>query len=195
MKNFRFLTGDVNYTTYGGKWYRKIDSNDSIVYHVIELINMIEATGEEDQDTYNVSLQEIDLSTCDIASALKCCSYENESNLSELIIVESISSYGSWAPMGSWEGNNYKILLQKARAESHSLDNYDYHEKQLERPVNQLGSTAREYASGDFTSAMIRGIANGDKSACIVGKIHGLNNDDIEKIKNDNNLKDFSLYG
>lgn len=185
--------GDVNYRQYGGKWYRKIDDT---TYHIIELINMWDATGEEDQSQYNVSLAEIDLMNISDDQIKRCvdsCGWLNNDNLSELMVIESIHSYGIYAPMGDWNGNNYKELLKQAREESHLLDDSNYHTSQMNRPVNKLGSTAYEYSIGDFNSAMIRGIASGDKSAKIIGKIHGLSEEDQKQITDD--YKDFSLYG
>ena len=48
---WEFLTGDCNYKEYGGKWYKEVNNR---CYHVIELINMHEATGEENQPKYAV---------------------------------------------------------------------------------------------------------------------------------------------
>jgi hypothetical protein len=190
MSGWQFLMGDVNYTDFGGKWVKQIENN---IYHIIELINMWDCTGDYNQDKYNVSLQEINLDLIDIQSALKYCGWGNDVDITDpLIIVESISSYGSYAPMGDYNGNNYRKLLREAKNESNKLASDEfYHGLQLDRPVNRLGSTACEYMQGDFQSAMLRGISQDDSSAKIFGKIHGLSNDDMEGIKGQ--LDDFSL--
>ena len=110
------------------------------------------------------------------------------------MLVLSVSDYGCYIPMGNWSGNNYKHLLSRAKDESRCLQGEDYHEQQLERPVNKIGSTAREYGQGDFISAMIRGIANDDQDAKIMGKIHGLNESDINEIKQSPENKQFGLW-
>jgi len=192
MSGWEFLTGDIDYTCYGGKWYKQIDD---VVYHVIELINWHDATGDTDQPTYNVELQEIDLSIADIESALNCCGWINdETELNHALVVDSVSSYGQYAPMGNWNGNNYRKLLRQAKNESRFIESdHEYHSYMLDRPVNQLGSTACEYARGDFTSALIRGLAdNTDPMYRIMGKIQGLSNDDMDQI--DESLSDFTLY-
>lgn len=181
---WKFLTGDICFTIYGGKWYKQISDT---VYHVIELLNLHECTGDETIEKYNVSLQEIDLakvSQHDLDSAMSCCGLEiNESDITPVITIEVLSDYGLYAPMGNWSGNNYKQLLGKAKFESLALTvDRQYHKKQLNRPVNLLGSTASEAAKGDYNSALIRGIAKGDKTARLMGKIHGLTEDDMQDI-------------
>lgn len=191
---FHFLTGDRDVRQCGGKWYRQLDDT---TYHVIELINMWDATGEEDQSQYNVSLAEIDLmnySEKSIKSAVDSCGYvDNDNPLNVLMVIEAIHSYGQYAPMGDWNGDNYKQLLKQAKNESHRLDDRDYHVAQMNRPVNRIGSTAFEYMQGDTTSAMIRSIANGEITGRIMGKMHGLNENDLQSITPD--MKDFSLSG
>ena len=193
MAGWQFLTGDVNFADYSGKWYRQIGDE---VYHVIELVNMIDACGSDASYTYSVSLQEIDLSIVDIDAALSCCGWISDDCQDDTMIVDSVSCYGSYAPMGQYDGNNYRKLLADAKRESRLLtDDSAYHNAQLCRPVNRLGSTALEFSRGDFTSAMIRGIASGDKSARIIAKIHGANEEDIDTIAEDKSLQSFSLYG
>lgn len=180
MTNFAFLTGDLNWQEYGGLWYRRIAPK---VYHVIELINLIDAIGEEAESTYGVELQEIDLigiTSAQLDSALSCCGarelYERQDKEStrELLAVESLSVYGLFAPMGRWAGNAYASLLKTAKEESRHLTNsYNYRRAQLARPVNKIGSTATEFARGDLDSALERGIAKGDKTALLVAKIKG----------------------
>ena len=56
---FSFLTGDMDFTTYGGKWISTRQSNGEFDYYfVIELLNWRETVGEREAppETYNVSL-------------------------------------------------------------------------------------------------------------------------------------------
>jgi len=122
MKRFRFLMGDVNWQDYGGKWYRQLDDT---TYHVIELINMWDATGEEEQDKYVVELREIDLlklPESQIKSAIGSCSWINDDNLDFRLMLEAIHGYGYGAPMGDYSGNNYSKLLVRAKRESYNLE-------------------------------------------------------------------------
>ena len=88
--------------------------------------------------------------------------------------VEALASYGAVAPLEQWAGSNARKLLAEARSESRSLDDPDKYEAAMSRPVNRLGSTAREYAAGDFDSAIERGLARNDMSAQIMAKMHGI---------------------
>jgi hypothetical protein len=193
MAGWQFLVGDINYMDYGGKWVKQIDDT---IYHVIELINWHDATGEYLKPTYNVELQEIDISKADLKSALDCHGYTQDNISSwdnlEIMLVECVSGYGQYAPMGTYNGNNYRKLLTQAKQESKQIESdYDYHCYKLDRPVNKLGSTAQEYMVGDFNSALIRGIASNDPHAKIFGKIHGLTEEDMSSV--DESLSDFTL--
>src|ERR1700759_3150326 len=74
-KGFQFFRGDVNWLDYGGTWARRIDGKR---YHFIELINMDEACGRdnEGQPRYTVELCEVDLAVVpprEMRSALQFC--------------------------------------------------------------------------------------------------------------------------
>jgi hypothetical protein len=183
MKRFRFLTGDVNWQTYGGKWYRKASEGQ---YHIIELTNMDECCGRdnEGQPTYCVDLSLIDLTEIPVdamTSALCSCGLEDRPlNLNawdtwtendRLMLVECLHSYGTKAPLWQDSGNAYAPLLQQARAESHALDNDEAMTAALDRPVNRLGSTAAEFMRGDLDSALLRGLIAGNQEARLVAKI------------------------
>ena len=152
---WKFLIGDVNWQDYGGTWYRHVANRH---YHVVELINLRDAMGEEAEVTYSVSLKSV--------------------NLDEVPRARLDA-----AIMGDWDGDAYRPLIVAAKRESNRLiSDKKYVESQMSRPVNRLGSTAREFASGDMQSALVRGIAKGDKIARIIGKVHGMRVEDIDSI-------------
>ena len=132
---------------------------------------MWDATSEEDQDKYNVSLSEVDLNSPQLDEALKCCGWEDEPELTDLMKVDSLHSYGARAPLNDWSGGNANKLIASAKRESKELDNPETYEIAMSRPVNKLGSTAREYANGDINSAIMRGIEKKDPIAELMGKI------------------------
>ena len=75
---FSFLTGDVNFTTYGGKWISTRQSNGEFDYYfVIELLNWRETVGrrEAPPETYNVALSVVSPQEAQdkIGAALDCC--------------------------------------------------------------------------------------------------------------------------
>jgi hypothetical protein len=166
---FHFLTGDMNWLDYGGKWYRKVADTR---YHVIDLTNMWEATGDKSAPQYNVSLFEVDITSPLLKMAMS--GYDEDLQDNELVKVDALATYGAGAPLWTSYGGNSKKLLAEARSESRSLDDPDKYEAAMSRPVNAIGSTAREYAAGDFQSAIARGVEQGKANAKLMAKLHGM---------------------
>src|SRR5690606_25842047 len=142
---------------YGGKWYRKIDQNR---YHVIDLINWKEMCGSNaPPETYNVDLSEIDISGPMLSDALRSLDQPSDgldeygdplSNF-DLIKVVCLHAYGAKAPLGSWDGNNFHKLMAEAKKLSNELvKNHDLYERHMNRPVNKIGTSARDYARGEI---------------------------------------------
>jgi len=187
--SFKFLTGDVNFADYGGKWCRKVGERR---YHVIELLNWEETVGEREASeigaTYNVSLSEIDLDQIDTSDALKSCGWYLDSDgllfseagdqiadleTQDLAIVDACHGYGCKAPLSDESGNSYRALIANARKLSRSLDAPEKRAVALAKPVNALGSTALEYMRGDIDSAIDRGMSAGDPKALLMGRLYG----------------------
>lgn len=155
--------GDVNFLTFGSKWIKRIDDSR---YHVVELVNMEYVLGEQEASAtgvkYNVMLSEVDLTVGDLDSAKASCGIDwdrIDSDLIGYVLAERLHDYGYMAPLGDWSGNNANRLLKEARSESRRLiEDSWYYDSMMERPVNLLGSTAREYQAGDFESAIARGL-------------------------------------
>ncbi len=166
---FRFLTGDVNWVDYGGKWYRKVADTR---YHVIDLTNMWDATGDESSPKYNVSMLEVDITSPQLKNAMS--GYDEDLQDNELVKVDALATYGAGAPLWTEYGSNYKKLLAEARSESRSLNDPEKYEAAMSRPVNALGSTAREYAAGDIHSAITRGVERGEANAKLMAKLEGM---------------------
>jgi hypothetical protein len=180
-------------------------------FHVIEVTDMDDTCGRDNdgRPTFVVELNAVDLAEITLEtvdSALRSCGWSrrefspkqplyctivndysgdvvaNGKNV-ELCIVECLHSYGSKARLESWEGNGWKVLVKKARAESRSLDDEATYEERMSRPVNRLGSSAREYMQGDLRSAMYRGVQNGDQTAKIIAKMHGATDESITAVE------------
>jgi hypothetical protein len=192
--SFKFLTGDVSFTDYGAKWVRKVGARR---FHVIELVNWAETAGEsaaQDNGKYNVSLSEIDLDSIpdeSVASALESCGFTlatstygiryvySESagdviangDAIDLALVECCHGYGCKAPLEEFNGNNWRKLMRAAISASRALDDSAAHVSAMARPVNAIGSTADEFMRGDISSAVLRGVAQGDVRAEILLKM------------------------
>lgn len=184
-KGWRELCGDVNWQDYGGKWGIQ-DPSNARVFYVIRHDNMVDAMGEREVEESGIDVHvstvyrvDLDDTTEDnIKSALECCGvdldeYERDSH--DWIVVECLVDYGAAAPMGEHGSNYAERARAAARREVEELiADSDKCEAALDRPVNKLGSTAREYARGDFQSAMERGVYAGDPGARVMARMHGV---------------------
>jgi len=190
MRGWTFLTGDVSFTDYGGSWYRMVGDG---LYHVIELTNMVDACGNDADYTYHVRLVEVDVQSQDVDRLLNSFGWQPENLvIDDTMIVEMAVSYGSSIHLWDATANSYRHLLAAAKRDSKdTVADSRLHLQRLQRPVNRLGSTALEMARGDFTSGMVRGIAKQDKTARLIGKIHGATDDDMDAV--DPVDADFSL--
>jgi len=98
--------------------------------------------------------------------------------------VEDAAWYGLGAPLWNDCSNNLKKLMAEAKRESRALEgDASLYEERMNKPVNQLGSTAREYGQGDMQSALARGIKSGSTDARIMGKMYGLSDVAMEEFR------------
>ncbi len=173
MTKWTDIGSDVNWREYGGNWARHIDGTR---YHVIRFINMVDACGRDATDTYLCELVEVDTTSDRLADALD--SSDGQLTEQDVIIgsewksVEALSSYGAYAPLWQYSGENAHAIVREAKRQSRYLcsDAMAY-EARMDRPVNAIGSTAREYAAGDMLSGILRGVAQGDPRAELMLKM------------------------
>lgn len=196
MKTKWQYSGDVNMLDYGGKNIRAVGKRQ---FQVVELINMDEACGRDNerQPKYVVELRLVDLaslSQANLDSALSCCGMEHREDLGDDCLAECVDTYGCHAPLGSWSGNNAHKLLRQAYAEANSLLDSKALESALDRPVNKIGSSAREFMAGDFMSAMQRGCESGNPDARIMAKMHGVPQQAIDDTRPEDWLPYFFGY-
>jgi len=189
-KIFEFLTGDVNWEDYGGKWFRRLSPQR---FQVVEILCWEEATGEEHPDgSHWVGLYEVDTSLEDLyKNVLESCGLEidksgdiisshdgevivenSEDERWNIVMCEMMVGYGAKAQVAQWCGDDYNELFAKAAEEAKSLEDEEVFEERMNSPANAIGSTMREAMQGDFQSAMIRGLARGDDNARIMTIMH-----------------------
>jgi len=83
--------------------------------------------------------------------------------------------------------------MKEARAESLACsEDTNHYEEKMDRPVNAIGSTARELGSGDIYSAVNRGCRQGKPEAQIMAKMYGVPTEAIEAVKG--NLQTAPVY-
>ena len=178
-KTFRFLTGDMNWQDYGGKWYREIPGTNSLRFHIMELMNWNEHESDP-ENTYHCDLSVVDLGEIPedtLKSSLSYCGWESDTELDKdpkvatLMAIEACHGAGAKAPVWQDSGNNYRALMQEAREESRGLDDPDTYAQAMAKPVNAIGSTASEYMQGDISSGILRGVAENDPKAMLMLKL------------------------
>jgi hypothetical protein len=144
------ICSDVNWSEHGGCWARLIEGTR---YHVIRFENCEEwgdgATG------YHCDLSEVDTSNPQLASAQRSCGYDGTVNESlPLCQVYCLHAYGAHAPLWQQAGTNARELIRAAKRESRLLqrDSAEY-EDRMDRPVNAIGTSARNYGLGKILSS------------------------------------------
>jgi hypothetical protein len=167
------IGSDSDWKGSGGRWARHIAGTR---YHVIRFENCAEwgdgATG------YHCDLQEVDIASEQLDDACQCVGIESDwcdeygQPLPDLCKAEALSSYGAYAPLWQEASGNAHALLRAAKRESRQLaTDAQAYEARMSRPVNRIGSTAREFAAGDVSSAVLRGIEAGDPAADLMARM------------------------
>jgi hypothetical protein len=151
-------------------------------FHYIEVIDMDDACGRdnEGQPCYVGSLSEVDLnqvSSDQLRQARKSCGWEDMPETDEAN-AEACNSYGNKAPLHEVSTGSRDRAFRECRQESYRLDDDEAYARALDRPVNKIGSTAREFARGDLDSALARGLLANNPDARIMMKMHGVDPDE-----------------
>lgn len=159
---FKFLTGDINWQEYGGKFVSKRLNNGEFDYWlVIEVINIHDATGEESADKYAVSLLSVSPSEAgeeNLRKAFECCGLDSEDQAelraNPLVQIEALTDYGIYAQLKSIGGNNLSKLMREIRKEADlSTMLYGFY---MDRPENRIGSTGWDLQRGDLLAGLNR---------------------------------------
>ncbi len=154
--NFHFLTGDTNWQEYGGKFVsKKLNNGDWDYWCVLNVTNMWEATGEEDQPKYNVSLEAVSpiaAGQANLDSAFSSAGFDDaqleQFQQNPLVQVEVLSDYGIYAPLWNESGNNLKVLLKLAHKEAIVANMlFGFY---MDRPKNRIGNTGWDCIAGEI---------------------------------------------
>lgn len=183
-QNWKFLTGDVNWEDYGGKFYRRVETR----FFIITVMNWFDAVGEDEAtDEFNVSVDMCDLSELNDANKkdlLQSCGWDGADEDDPLVWAEMMHSSGMRAPLWDANGDDIDSLMSEAKMEGDALiEDSDEFEERMNQPVNAIGSTAREYMKGDLDSAMVRGLKEGKPNAQIMAKMYGVPDKEIKEME------------
>lgn len=164
------IGSDVCWEDHGGLWARWICKDR---YFVLQFENC-ESWGDG-ATGYHVSLSEVDLSYPN-PEALRSADvpldgrdeYGNPigKETYRLMQVAAYHGHGAKAPLFDESGTNIRKLVAAAKREARQLASRAHlYDARMSRPVNAIGSTAREYQQGDLQSGILRGVAAGDPKA------------------------------
>lgn len=147
---FTFLTGDVNWLDYGGKWISQVLNNGEFDFWLVrELVNMEDACGNTSNGKYLCTLSVVSPSEFkDFDAAFRSCGWEDMTpeNLSDKDKVEIIHSYSGGSQEWSDYGSNYKKLFQQCKEEAEQiLMLFGFY---LDRPHNGLGDSGWDRLKG-----------------------------------------------
>ena len=191
MVRFKFLMGDVDYLTYGGKWVsQKFNNGEFDYWLVVELINWKESVGERDapKETYNLSLSVVSPSEAgqkNIEAAMSCCGMDDETLQAIKVrgeeeyneaLVEILHSYGVHTPIWNKDGNNWKQLMKEARNEAMACNClFGFY---LDRVVAPIGTNGWESLKGTDPREVIKRVLeenpNPSADVKLVAKMSGM---------------------
>lgn len=169
----------------GGKYVRETGKG---VYQVIEWTDMDDACGRDNEGhpKYVVELSLIDLNEIgegNIKSALDSHGWTLEDISNDLMLVEAVHSYGCRAPLEDVSSNNLSKSMREIRRLANELLDEDALEEAMDRTVNKIGSTAREFMKGDIYSAMERGVLSGNQDAVLCARMYGVPQEELDNAR------------
>lgn len=167
------LGSDSDWESYGGKWGRKGADG---AWYIVRFENMIEACGERavangEISKYIASVLRVDLSEISKDQLSKCRAcvgidpddYDSrDANVQEYMNVDACVSYGTFAPLWDEGSDTFPMRLRAAarrEAETMMRDETTL-DKALDRTVNRIGTTAREFGQGDPLAGLHRHASN-----------------------------------
>lgn len=191
----------------GELWMRRVELPNR--FHFISVTDMDDACGSDNDGhpRYVIELNEVDLQLIPdktIESAIKSCGWDgwggpprynhtradgpyepcDECAKAVAAIAEMCHSYGAKAPLHSVSTNSETRGFRECRKESYLLSrDRDAYEQRMERTVNKMGSTAREFMQGDMMSALDRGVRADKPEARLMAKMYGVSEEKMDAIK------------
>jgi len=157
---FTWLSGDVNYLDYGGKWVSQKFNNGNDYWFILALDNMYDACGDDAEYKYSMQLKVVApslVSQDKMKSALSSWGldlddlttdqYGDSKPYDYMLAIEVLESYGTYSQEFSDEGNNYKALRSDAIAAAREFLKHD--NARLSSSKNKLYATGLDMMAGD----------------------------------------------
>jgi len=194
MKGWTTLSVPSGDWTQDAMYGRKVDAQH---WYVVRVMDLWDATGEEYGERFNAEVKLLDFTELprdEIAQAMRSCGWSwtlaNDAveltvidthsgsivatgSAAEACIVECCAQYGLGAPLEQFCGKrSINVRAEARRFAEQCMKDAALVERQLDRPVNAIGSTARDFGRGDITAGLHRAPFDGTKN--LVRKMHGL---------------------
>lgn len=154
MRNWIQLVSDVNWQDYHGMWAKKAKDGS---WYVLRWTNLVDAGGAEFADTpYECAVKVIDLADISqetLSVAINSCGIhltDLDPKLHELVKIEACIQYGLGAPLETFTGNKHplRIRAQARKYAEQCMADAELLNDRLNRPVNALGTSAKNYGNG-----------------------------------------------
>ena len=178
MIKFKFLTGDVNWLDYGGKWISQKFNNGEFDYWLVRTIfNWEEAVGEREAKGHGKYCVEIKVVAPEQfenkQGAMDCSGVEGKwEDLADEVKVELIESYAGGVNIFCESGDNYKDLFKRGAKEAMGSSMlFGFY---MDRPVNKIGSTGWDALKGDITAGLRRYRESDGPDMQLMRKLHGM---------------------
>lgn len=165
MSDWVTMYADMNWEQYGGKWAYP-DPADTLAWYVLDFVNMWDATGDDSGPQYVCEVNYVDLKVVpdrEMASALRSCgpSQEDLEGMSKkdqmFAIMVALHDYGIKAPLHTVEGSRADSVRAEARRYAEDcMSDPALMESSLDRTVNKIGSSARDFMYGDIDAGLRR---------------------------------------
>ena len=165
-KGWLDVGSDVSWEDYGGQWGKRASEG---VWFFVKFENMLEYMSEGElkqggHDVYYAQVKQVDLRevpVSEVESAMKSCGPDDleryEVEIHEAIHATACADYGIYAPLDQFEGKRAAVVRAEAfRAAEEYMVDADSLESALDKPVNKIGSTARDFRMGDCLAGLKR---------------------------------------
>ena len=157
---FHFLTGDVSWKDFGGKWIsQKLNNGEFGYWLVLEHTNLYDSCGEREAKEmggqYMITLYMVSPDQAgeeNLKKALECSGMSDQeiSSLNDEMKVEALVSYGISAQLWYTTGNNAHKQLQEGR-EHARIEGRDHVGDSLGKFANRMGHTKADFLKGDLS--------------------------------------------
>lgn len=147
MIKFSFLTGDINWKEYGGKFISSRQSNSEFDYWFVMDVSGTDYTGEQHEVTLTVVAPA--MVGADVRKDALGGMADEDVTWDNASWVEILHSYGVFAHVWRGTGPNLRKLMKEARQAARECEMlFGFY---MDRQMNSLGATGWDFLAGNPT--------------------------------------------